>query len=266
MAKLRALLFDVDGTVADTEELHRQAYNHAFLRLNLGWEWDAALYADLLGVSGGHDRLAAYIDRLDISDDEKERLRALIPQIHQTKTHEFSLRLEEHPVQPRPGILRLIEEAHAAGLKIGFVSTSAWINVSTMLAAAFGREACFEVGAVVNVKMVNRPKPAPDVYALLMSMLRVTEQECVAFEDSTNGVNAARAAGVFVVATPSRWTAHQDFSGADLVLSTLGDPGRALAAKEATRVGGAHWFGLRELLALRQETGGEAGVLQARAP
>lgn len=264
MTKLQALLFDVDGTIADTEELHRQAYNHAFLRLDLGWEWDAALYAELLGVSGGHDRLAAYIDRLDVPDDEKVRLRPLIPQIHRTKTHEFGLRLEEHPVQPRPGVLRLIEEAHAAGLKIGFASTSAWTNVSAMLAAIFGREARFEIGAVVNVTMVHRQKPAPDVYELLMSMLRVPADACVAFEDSANGVGAARAAGVFVVATPSRWTAHQDFSRADIVLPTLGDPGRALAAGDAARVGGAGWFGLRELLALRRQAGGDA--LPAGAP
>lgn len=266
MAKLQALLFDVDGTIADTEELHRQAFNHAFLRLNLGWEWDAALYTELLRISGGHERLAVYIDRLDVPDGEKQYFRHLIPQIHQTKTHEFGLRLEEHAVQPRSGVLRLIEEAHAAGLKIGFASTSAGINVSTMLAAVFGPEARFEVGAVVHARMVHRLKPAPDVYELLMSMLRVPAEGCVAIEDSANGVAAAHAAGVFVVATPSRWTAHQDFSRANIILPMLGDPGRGLVRQDAARIGGSPWVGLREILALRREAGGDSGVSHARSP
>ena len=224
MVKLQALLFDVDGTVADTEELHRQSFNQAFLRSNLKWQWSPALYAELLDISGGHDRIATYIDRLEVASDEKARLRQLIPHIHHTKTQEFGRRIEEGPVQPRPGVVRLIEEAWAAGIKIGFASTSAWDNVSMLLAAAFGLSRRFEVGAIANADMVSRKKPAPDVYELLMRMLRVPADACVAFEDSANGVAAASAAGAFVVATPSRWTVRQDFSRADLVLPTLGDP------------------------------------------
>ena len=253
MAKLQALLFDVDGTIADTEELHRQSFNHAFLRSNLKWEWSPALYAELLSISGGHDRLAVYIDRLDEPADEKERLRQLIPHIHQTKTYEFGVRLEDRSLQPRPGVVRLIEEASAAGIKIGFASTSAWTNVSALVAAVFGSSTSFEIGAIAGADMVARRKPAPDVYQLLMSMLRVPAEACVAFEDSANGVAAARAAGIFVVATPSQWTAGQDFSHADLVLPTLGDPAAMLGVDDAARLGGARWFSL-----------GEAGALSAR--
>ena len=247
MGKLQALLFDVDGTIADTEELHRQSFNHAFLRSNLKWQWSPALYAELLGISGGHDRLAVYIDRLDAPTDEKQRLRQLIPHIHQTKTYEFGMRLEEGSVRPRPGVVRLIEEASAAGIKIGFASTSAWTNVSALVAAVFGPSTRFEIGAIAGADMVARKKPAPDVYQLLMSMLRVPAEACVAFEDSANGVAAAHAAGIFVVATPSQWTAGQDFSRADLVLATLGDPAAMLAAEDAARLGGARWFSLRDV-------------------
>jgi beta-phosphoglucomutase-like phosphatase (HAD superfamily) len=264
MTKLQALLFDVDGTIADTEELHRQSFNHAFLRSNLKWTWSPAFYAELLGISGGHDRIAHYIDGLDEPAGEKARLRQLIPHIHQTKTYEFGMRLEEGSVQPRPGVVRLIEEAAAAGLKIGFASTSAWVNVSALLSATFGPSMRFEVGAIANADMVPKKKPDPAVYELLMRMLRVPAEACVAFEDSANGVAAARAAGVFVVATPSQWTAGQDFSQADLALPMLGDPDARLAAADAARIGGAPWLGLEELSLLRQGPDREAGALHVR--
>ena len=254
MAQLQALLFDVDGTIADTEELHRQSFNHAFLRSNLKWEWSPALYAELLGVSGGQDRLAVYIDRLDVPADEKARLRQLIPFIHHTKTYEFGMRLEERSLRPRPGVVRLIEEAAAAGIKIGFASTSAWTNVSALVAAVFGPSTRFEISAIAGADMVARKKPAPDVYQLLMGMLRVPAEACVAFEDSANGVAAAHAAGIFVVATPSQWTAGQDFSRADLVLPTLGDPAAMLAVEDATRLGGARWCSLGDVGALHART------------
>jgi HAD superfamily hydrolase (TIGR01509 family) len=264
MAQLQALLFDVDGTIADTEELHRQSFNQAFLRSNLKWHWSPSLYAELLGISGGHDRIAAYIDRLDVPAEEKDRLRPLIPHLHHTKTHEFGRRIEEGPVQPLAGVVRLIEEASAAGIKIGFASTSAWDNVSTLLAAAFGPSTRFKIGAITNAEMVTRKKPAPDVYELLMRMLRVPAEACVAFEDSANGVVAAHAAGAFVVATPSQWTAGQDFSRADLVLPTLGDPAAMLAADDAARIGGARWFGLGELAMVQRDLGRDPGTLHVR--
>ncbi|CAN5844459.1 HAD family hydrolase [soil metagenome] len=266
MAKLEALLFDVDGTIADTEELHRQSFNRAFLRSNLKWNWGLEEYTQLLRISGGHDRIATYIDRLEVPVDEKEWLRQLVPHIHQTKTEEFGRRIEEGSVQPRPGVVRLIEEASAAGIKIGFVATSAWGNVSALLDAAFGSSARFEIGAITNADMVARKKPAPDVYELLMSMLRVPAEACVAFEDSANGVAAAWAAGAFVVATPSPWTAGQDFSRADMILPTLGEPTRGRAPHEAAPVGDPQWLGLAELSILQSNHRRDAGSLHARLP
>jgi len=251
MAELKALLFDVDGTIADTEELHRMSYNQAFLRSNIDWHWDASLYADLLSVSGGLNRLAAYLERLDLPPEEKARLRQLIPHIHQTKTEEYSLRLEEGQIQLRPGAVRLIEEATAAGIKVGCASSSAWSNVGMLLAKAFRRSSSMQIDAIVGIDMVPRSKPAPDIYQLLMSMLRVSPQACIAIEDSENGVAAARAAGARVVATPTRWTIGQDFSGADLVLSSLGDESARLEPQDAARISGAPWLGVKELTVLQ---------------
>ena len=221
MATLRALLFDIDGTIADTEELHRLCYNQSFLRSGVDWEWDRALYAELLLVSGGIDRLHAYLERLAPEQAERDRLRVLIPFIHRTKTEEYARRLEEGQVQIRPGVLALMEEATAANLLIGCVSSSNWDNAGTLLGKAFRSAPAIRIHARVGGEMVPKRKPAPDVYELAMRMLRVSPDSCVVLEDSPNGVASARAAGARVVATPSQWTEGQDFSGADRVLPSL---------------------------------------------
>ncbi|MCA0304201.1 MAG: HAD-IA family hydrolase [Proteobacteria bacterium] len=221
MASLRALLFDVDGTIADTEELHRLCYNQAFVRSGVDWQWDRALYTELLMVSGGIDRLHAYVDRLAPDPAERDRLRVLIPFIHRTKSQEYARRLEEGQVQIRPGVIALMEEATAAGVAIGCVSSSNWDNVGTLLGKVFRSAEAIRIDSRVGGEMVPRRKPAPDVYELLVRMMRVPADACVAVEDSPNGVASARAAGVRVLATPSQWTAGQDFSSANRVLPSL---------------------------------------------
>lgn len=221
MATLRALLFDIDGTIVDNEELHRLCYNRAFLRSGVDWEWDRALYAELLLVSGGIDRLNAYLDRLAPEPEERARLRTLIPFIHRTKTQEYARRLEEGQVSIRPGIVNLMKEAKAAGLLIGCVSSSNWDNSGIVLDKALRSASDIHIHARVGGEMVRRRKPAPDVYELLMNMLRVSPDSCIALDDSPNGVASARAAGAYVVATPSQWTAGLDLSAANLVLPSL---------------------------------------------
>jgi HAD superfamily hydrolase (TIGR01509 family) len=249
---LKALLFDVDGTIADTEEVHRLSYNQAFLRLNLGWDWDPALYADLLSISGGTERLAVWIDRLDVADGERQRLRQLIPHIHRTKTEEYAARLDEGQLRLRPGVLRLIREACESGLQVGCVSSSAWSNVSNLLAVVFRGASGVRIAATVGSDMVPRKKPAPDLFEMLMRMMRVEAHDCLAIEDSGNGVASARAAGLAVLATPSRWTRGQDFSAATIVLSSLGEPDSGLPADEAARLGGSPCVGVAELRRLHE--------------
>ncbi len=115
--KLAALLFDVDGTLVDTEELHRQAYNQTFLEFGFGWEWGVNLYAELLAVSGGTERIARYIDLIDQPPAEKMRLRRIIPNIHREKTRLYGELIAGKAVRLRPGVARLIEEARMAGLR-----------------------------------------------------------------------------------------------------------------------------------------------------
>jgi len=245
---LQALIFDVDGTVADTEEIHRQAFNAAFIELALWWDWSAAEYMQLLRISSGPQRLEHYIGKMAVAENEKARLRALVPTIHATKTRLYR-ELIERGAPLRPGVARLMQEARAAGLRLALGATSSTTNVEALLAASFGREALGWFSAIASVDQVPKRKPAPDLYQRLLGELRLPAAACVAFEDSANGVRAAKAAGLYTIATPSRWTATQDLGAADLVLHGLGDPQAPLDPASA-KVVGAPQLGVAQIARL----------------
>lgn len=216
---LEALIFDLDGTMADTEEAHRQAFNAAFIRLELWWDWGPQRYAELLEVSGGVERLHYYVDTLKADAKEKARLHAIVPAIHATKS-EIYLELARAGKPPlRPGVKRLVDEAQAQGLKVAVVSSSATANARAALDAHFPAG----LDLLVCADEVARRKPAPDLYQRALALLRKPAAACVAFEDSANGLRGARAAGLATIVTPSRWTMAQDFGGADAHLHSLGE-------------------------------------------
>lgn len=214
---LEALIFDLDGTLADTEEAHRQAFNAAFIRLGLWWDWSPARYAQLLSVSSGVDRLHAYIDTLRDAPAEKARLHATVPSIHAVKSELYAEALRNGGPPLRPGVRLLVAEARAAGLAVAVVTTTSTANAHAVLRTHFHGE----VDLVVCVDEVAKRKPAPDVYLRALSLLRRPAEACVAFEDSVNGLRAAKAAGLTTVVTPTRWTIGQDFAGADFLLRDL---------------------------------------------
>ncbi len=250
---LEALIFDVDGTLIDTEELHRQAYNQTFLDFGFGWHWDPDRYADLLTVSGGQERIARNIDLMNLPPSEKIRLRRVIPAVHKEKTRLYGQLIASNSVRPREGVARLIAQAQHAGVRVGLVASSASANVDTLVSSALGHDLRKAVGPIVCGDMVTRKKPAPDIYELLLTMLRVSAPDAVAFEDSANGLMAAKAAGLYTIVTPSRWTSGQKFESADLVLSSLGDPEAPLNAANAAKIG-ALYLDLAKLVALRSAT------------
>ena len=214
---LEALVFDLDGTMADTEEVHRQAFNAAFIKLELWWDWGPLAYSELLEVSSGAERLHRYVDSLKVDAAERKRLHAIVPVIHFTKS-EIYLELLRHWQPPlRPGVKRLVGEAHDQGLRVAVVTTSATANARTILDNHFRGE----IDLLVCADEVAHRKPAPDLYLRALSLLRKSAGACVALEDSANGLRAARAAGLVTVVTPSRWTMAQDFAGADLLRPDL---------------------------------------------
>jgi HAD superfamily hydrolase (TIGR01509 family) len=250
---IEALIFDVDGTLADTEEAHRQAFNDAFGAHGLAFRWSRELYRELLQVTGGKERLAAFLDRSELAASERARLLGLIPRLHATKTSFYAERLERGRVPLRSGVRRLMGQAQAAGLKLAIASTTSRDNVSVLLEGALGDEALAHFSVIATGDAVPRKKPAPDIYLLALSRLGVSARRAIAFEDSAIGVAAAKAAGLLTVATPSEWTQGQDFAAADLVLPCLADPESPLGPADAWRIG-APYLGLEQLAILHAAT------------
>jgi HAD superfamily hydrolase (TIGR01509 family) len=261
MMKTRALIFDVDGTLVDTEELHRRAFNQVFLDFKLAWKWPPDLYAELLKVSGGADRIEAYIQRLGIPESEKAYLHQIVPMMHREKTLIYAALVHDAAVRPRGGVARLIGEALHSGVKVSLVSTSAIPDVRGLVSSALGEDVAAVIDPIVCADHVANKKPAPDLYLLALNMLRLGAEDCVAFEDSANGLAAAKGASLYTVVTPSRWTATQDFRRADLLLSGLGDPDHLLDSSEAASIGGRGYLALSDIEALRAGTRGRIQIV-----
>jgi HAD superfamily hydrolase (TIGR01509 family) len=256
---LNALIFDVDGTLADTEETHRQAFNYAFLRFELRWEWSKPLYRELLRTSGGQERITRYIGTLRVSPTEKSRLLQLVPALHREKTKLYTELIADGRCPLRPGIVRLLDEARAAGVRLAIASTSALANTHALLTRHLGASAPRLFSAITCADHVKQKKPAPDIFLHALAMLGEPAAGCVAFEDSVNGLRAAKAAGLYAVVTPSSWTLGDDFADADLELPHLGDASHALPAEAAAVIGGP-WLGLAQLEKLHAATAAAEGV------
>ena len=220
--RIKALIFDVDGTLADTEQAHRAAFNRAFEQHHLAWEWSAREYAHLLKVTGGKERIKAYVDSLAIDDAERRKLLAHIPAIHATKTKIYTQLIHEGEVPLREGIARLIDEAERAGVSVAIASTTTLANIEALLSVNLGCSALGNFSVIGAAEQAQRKKPAPDIFEYVLKELQERAADCVAFEDSAIGLAAAKGAGLFTVITPSAWTRDENFAGADLVLPSLG--------------------------------------------
>jgi HAD superfamily hydrolase (TIGR01509 family) len=233
--ELKALLFDVDGTLADTErDGHRVAFNRAFQDAGLTWEWSVELYGELLAVTGGKERIRFFIDRWNPEVPDVEDLDAFIAGLHRDKTRHYTAALEQGGIPLRPGVLRIIQEARDAGLTLGVATTTTPANVTALITHSIGPGAMDWFSVLAAGDVVPAKKPAPDIYIYAMEKLGLRPDECMAFEDSVHGLHSARDAGIdTVVITVNGYTADQDFTGASLVLDGLGEPEAA-----ATRLQG----------------------------
>jgi HAD superfamily hydrolase (TIGR01509 family) len=220
---LKALIFDVDGTLADTENAHRAAFNAAFAEVGRDWVWDEALYTRLLEVSGGKERILHYWRSIqpDLKDIGGAGVRDTVARIHEIKTAAYERAVQEGAVQLRPGVLRLIESAWAAGLRLAIATTTSPVNIAALLRAAIGPDWPHFFQVVEDASTAPEKKPNPQVYLQSLRRLGLTGSECLAFEDSANGLRAATSAGLATLITPNAYTAHQDFRGALRVLPDL---------------------------------------------
>lgn len=233
MDQPKALIFDVDGTLADTErDGHRVAFNAAFAEAGLDWQWSEPLYGELLRVTGGKERIARYIDShcAGFSPPDGQALSDFIAGLHQAKTRHYVAMLGKGDVPLRNGVLRLLREARAAGVRLAIATTTTPENVTALLdnagldnAGEPGLRDWFEVIAAGD--MVPRKKPAPDIFKLALEQLGLTAADCAVIEDSDNGAKAALAAGLnTLIVTLSHYTRDQDFGQAALVVDELGEP------------------------------------------
>jgi beta-phosphoglucomutase-like phosphatase (HAD superfamily) len=222
MSTLQALIFDVDGTLADTErDGHRPAFNAAFAEHGLDWHWDEALYGRLLAITGGKERIRHYAERhapdIAAGDDFDD----LVKKLHAAKTAHYVRLVEQGGLPLRPGIAGLIGEARRQGLRLAIATTTSPENVDALLRATLGQDApgWFEVIGAGDV--VPAKKPAPDIYRWVLDRLTLPAENCLAIEDSANGLRAAQGAGLPCLVTRNAYTAGQDFSGALAIVDDL---------------------------------------------
>lgn len=211
---LKALIFDVDGTLAETEELHRLAFNRAFEEAGLSWHWDQPLYGRLLKVTGGRERIEAYAGEAGAAGIDAAAL-------HKTKTAFYKSSMEESAIQLRTGAGKLIQFGLDNGLALAIATTTSRSNVEALFQATLGLEILSRFQSVRTGEDVQVKKPDPEVYRLVLDDLGFTATDCVAFEDSANGLKAAKAVDIPTVVTPGVYTGEHDFVGADCILDNL---------------------------------------------
>jgi HAD superfamily hydrolase (TIGR01509 family) len=261
MPQLSALLFDVDGTLADTERAHLEAFNEAFRRAGLPWHWSVPLYTDLLAVTGGKERIGHYIDHHLSAFSRPPDLDRFIAGLHREKTRVYVELTEQGRLPLRPGVARLLGEARAASLRLAIATTTTPANVTALLESALGRGATQWFEYIGAGDVVPRKKPAPDIYHHVLERLGLDPAACIAFEDSEGGLRAARAAALATVVTVNDFTRHHAFPGAALVLDHLGEPDQPFTVLGGD-AGGRHYvdLGLLRELHARAVRDREPGV------
>ncbi len=220
---MKALIFDVDGTLADTESAHLAAFNHAFAEMGMDWAWDEALYTGLLDISGGKERILNYwkticptileVDAMAVSDT--------VNRLHELKTAAYEAAVNDGAVSLRPGVLKLMDEALAQGLQLAIATTTSPVNIAALMRRAMGADWRLNFTAIGDASTAPIKKPHPQVYLQMLAALALQPTECIALEDSSNGLRAATAAGLATIITPTHYTAHHDFAAALRVVPDL---------------------------------------------
>jgi len=239
----KALIFDCDGVLADTElDGHLVAFNQMWREFGVNWQWTPEQYAEKLKIGGGKERMASLARDADFRavvdvPDSEEEWQESVAAWHKRKTEIYKELIAAGALPGRPGVKRLAEGALAQGWTLAVCSTSALPSVQAVLTHVMGEETAAKFAGVFAGDMVKAKKPAPDVYNLAVDHLNLDPAECVVVEDSRNGLLAAHAAGMACVVTYNRMTQDEDFHEAAIVLSSLGDPGgeQAIVAQNQTK-------------------------------
>ena len=231
--KIKAIIFDVDGTIADTEDAHRQSFNKAFAENNLDWNWDIALYDKLLKVTGGKERIKYFVESFlpGFSKPADYLGEVLVPSgyknfvkiLHAVKTTHYTAMMRAGGVPLRPGIKQLINDARKNGIILAIATTTSPENVGALLEVGLGQDWQSYFAAVGCGDIVPLKKPAPDIYNWVLNEIKLPASDCIALEDSNNGLRSSLAAGIKTYITTNHYTRSQDFTHATAVFEDLSD-------------------------------------------
>ena len=221
---LSAVLFDVGGTIAESEEVHRQAFNDAFKEFGLTWYWDEAIYRELLLIGGGKERITYYLKRAWPEMLKQKNITGYIESVHKIKVEIYQDYLNDFKLKARPGILRLIKELKKENIRLAIVSDTTEVNLKNLFKKGLNidLDECFEV--LAHGGCTIKKKPSPDIYLWALEKLRLPAEACIVIEDSPRGVESAINAGLGVIVTPSIYTKNESFKLGELIISDLGEP------------------------------------------
>lgn len=254
----KALIFDCDGVLADTErDGHLVAFNQMWQENGVDWRWSVDQYAEKLKIGGGKERM------FSLGQDDDFRAVYDVPESqdewwetvagwHKRKSEIYKDLIASGALPGRPGVKRLAEEAYEQGWTLVVCSTSALPSVEAVLHHVMGEETAAKFAGVFAGDMVKAKKPAPDIYNLAVEQLDLDPSDCVVVEDSRNGLLAAAAAGMHTIVTFNQLTQDEDFGEADIVVSSLGDPGgeEAVVAEDRSDADPQGYVGVGDLEAI----------------
>jgi HAD superfamily hydrolase (TIGR01509 family) len=245
---LKSILWDVDGTLAETErDGHLPAFNQAFETMGLPWRWTDEHYAQLLAVAGGHERLLHDMNSYGRGPADPQKARALAESVHRLKNEFYSNIAGGGGLALRDGVVELLEDCSQAAIRLGIVTTTSRSNVECLLGTHLGADWESRFAVVVCAREAPNKKPHPQAYLLALEALQLRAREAIAIEDAPAGVAAARAAGVPVIVARSHYFASIDPAGVLAVGPSLGASAgwRPAAEPRAARIGLEqiiHWY------------------------
>jgi len=246
-AKPLALIFDVDGTLADTErDGHRPAFNRAFAEAGFDWNWSVEEYGRLLRITGGKERMRGYLSENPDKTNAIKDIDGAIGSLHEAKNRFYADIVGTGQIPLRVGVARLIDEARERGVRLAIATTTTRSNVVALLEANLGADSQSWFEIIATADEVPDKKPSPAVYDYVLDKLGLPAGECLALEDSQNGVRSAHSANLPVVVTVNGYTKNDDLDAAELIIDQFGDIGAPVSvlggvwAKRLEREGGSY--------------------------
>ena len=209
----KAVLFGSIGTLIETSDIQREFFNQAFKETGLDWYWDEEDYKKLLKKSGGIKRIEDFAEKNNTEVDAKK--------IRERKTAIYNNKIQTSVIEPREGVLEILEYAHVNKIKIGFVTSTTSNNIDSVFKSLNRNVAKKDFDFIGNQNMVEKLKPHPDIYYEALKILEINSSESVAIEDSVESALSAHSAKIDCIAFPGQFPKDDDFSFCKKIMNKL---------------------------------------------